>query len=143
MSLAIYKTEGTDYPVGTDQASSFVIGKNRRGNFTLTHKLYIASTSANTWHSNILIQTTTTSAINILDGSQGYGIKVYSGVLEPSNRTWDNIAYGNNVRINNIGTSGTADNTYRPLWVYTDVPSNTELGIYPFDILITSIEHPI
>lgn len=143
MSLNIFKTNDTSYAVGTDQESSFVIARNRKSNYPLVKKLYLASTSTNTWHSNIRVYGTTTSSLNVIDGSEGYGLKLYYGSLEPSTRLWDQISYGNTAMINNVGTSGTADNNMYPLWVCMYVPSNSELGLYPFDLVITSVEHPV
>lgn len=143
MSINVYKIEDTSYVVGTDQESSFVIAKNRKSNFSLVKKLYISSTSTDTWHSNITIFGSSTGAVNVVDGSQDFGLKLYYGSLEPSDKLWNNISYGNTARINNLGTSGSPDNSFYPLWLYIYSPSSVDLGIYPFDLIINSVEHPV
>ena len=143
MSIKIFKNQSTNTLVGQSNNDGLIIPKNRRGNFAVVTQAYIASTSTNTWHSNVQIYATNTSGLNVVDGSQGYGVKIYTGSLHPTERLWDDLPYGNKLRINNIGTSGDSDNTYRSLWIYTDIPSNSELGIYPFEIVIKSVEHPV
>lgn len=143
MSIKLLKDESISNIVGTSSADSLIIPKNRKSNFATVKLAYISNTSTNTWHSNISIYATSTSAIDVTNGSNGYGVKLYSGSLEPSNEFWDNLNYNNKVRINNIGTDGTADNNYYPLYIYTDVPSNSEIGIHRFQIVINSMEHSI
>lgn len=143
MSLKLYQAQSTNYLIGTSQSDSLIQGHNRRGNFPTIQEVYIQSTSTSEWYSNIEIYTTSTSGDDYYSGAAGFGVKLYYGVLQPSYKVWDQIPFGNREYISNIGTNGDPDLSYKSLWIYSHTPTNAEEGLYNFNIVIKSAQHPV
>jgi len=100
----------------------------------LTKQLYVRNNDASKWFSNIIVK-----PVDLVDASPygdvvytetGWGIKLSSGEAEPSVQEWDDIEWGKEITVANIGSNSGSDITsYIPIWYLENCPPNSEAQI--------------
>jgi len=101
---------------------------------TQTVQLYIRNSDATKWFSVIRIQ-----PVDLVDAEPygdiiytetGWGVKLSTGAVEPTLSEWEDIEWGNEINIGNVGATGVPDvATYSPLWYLITCPPNTDAKI--------------
>lgn len=143
MSLQIYEQASTDYLVGTQVSDALLCGYNKRSQGLQVKQVYIGNTDPTVWYSNIEIFATHTGAENYWSGANGFGVKMYMGVLEPNHDVWNATPYGNRLYQSTWGTVGEPVLGYKRLWVAYDAPLDAKEGLYPFNIFVKCMKHAI
>ncbi len=79
---------------------------------------YYLGNDVDTSHTDITIIPTPNPAKDIISGEDGYSIKLYAGITQPTEQQWNTIAAGNEIVMDNI-----PDNlTFVPFWIRIEVP---------------------
>lgn len=141
--LQIYKDDSTDYPVGNTDEEALIVGKNKKGLFRTIKKVYLGHDDNTKWYSDIRIYCTSQGSMDLINGQDGYSVKLYSGTLTPSDYLWERIHPGNQVVISQIGESGNPDLNFKPLYITFESPSDAYTGIYDFEIVIEALERAV
>jgi hypothetical protein len=100
----------------------------------VTTQLYLRNDDAAKWFSNIIVQ-----PVDLVDpdpygdiaySETGWGIKLSAGAAEPTSGEWEDIDWGNQINMSDIGSDLAADTTtYFPLWHLVTCPPNTEAQV--------------
>jgi hypothetical protein len=116
---------------GLDPLSSVHDGK--KGS-CLTRQLYLRNDDFSKWFSNIIIK-----PVDLVDASPygeiiysetGWGIKLSPETSEPSTQEWNDIDWGAQITLADIGSDSVADTTsYIPFWHLENCPPNTEAQV--------------
>ena len=125
----------------TDQ-NSIVSGHNRRAFIPDIRKLYVRNDDVTKWVSDITVQATSTG-IDLINGTNGFGFKFFWGDIEPTNRVWQNIGYNNPINVSNIGTTLQADTSFHPFWMNVSVSPIVDVGLYEAKLVANYIEHAV
>ena len=101
---------------------------------TKTVTVYLRNDDATKWFSNIKI-----SPLDLIDAEPygdiiysetGWGVKLYPGSVEPTSGEWDDIDWGDQITMANVGASGAGDTaTYYPFWYLITCPPNTDAKV--------------
>lgn len=136
MALGIYKLiTGTSYSsYSSDGSGDSPISSLHDGRTTgdQTLQLFLRNDDLNVYYTNIVISCVQTDAgTEYLDNStSGWGIKLRSGVSEPTQEEWDITDWNNQLSMSNIGTSTDGDTTtYAPFWYLIQHPAQIPADI--------------
>jgi len=101
---------------------------------TQTAQVYLRNDDASKWFSNIVI-----ASVDLVDANPygdviytetGWGVKLSPGSEEPTSSEWNDIAWGNEIDMGDIGSDDGADTaTYYPFWYLITCPPNTNAVI--------------
>ena len=99
-----------------------------------TKQLFVKNDDSTLWYSNIVI-----SPIDLVDPNPygdiiytetGWGVKLSSGEDEPSESEWDDIRWGEEIVIEDIGSDSSGDSVYYyPFWYLITCPPNTNAKV--------------
>lgn len=138
MSIKMYYKDENDQFVEVSQSGVEISGAlpvstthNGKDGDIQTVQLYLKNSSAVKWYSNIVI-----TPIDVVDANPygdviytetGWGVKLSSGATEPSSGEWEDIIWGEEINMDNIGTESLADtSTYFPFWYLITCPPNED-----------------
>jgi hypothetical protein len=105
-------------------------------------KLYVRNDDVTKWASNINLQATSTG-LDVVSGTNGFGFKFFLGDIEPTDRVWQNIGYNAPVSITNIGTTLSADTSFYPFWMRVEVSPIADVSLYEAKLIVSYIEHAV
>jgi len=101
---------------------------------TKTVQVYLRNDDSAKWFSNIIIK-----PVDLVDANPfgdiyytetGWGVKLNPGSEEPTLGEWDDIAWGKEIDMEDIGSDDLADTTtYYPFWFLITCPPNTNATI--------------
>lgn len=101
---------------------------------TQTVQLYIRNDDDTKWYSNIII-----TPVDLVDAEPygdvvhsetGWGVKLSKGATEPTSGQWDDIAWGNSVTMDDVGSDSAGDiNTYYSFWYLISCPPNIDAQV--------------
>lgn len=124
-SVYVEVTEDDDI---TDPVHTIHDGKN--GDVKTTALYLHNDGSSALWYSNIIIE-----PYDLVDGDTyddtsyldtGWGVKLSQGGTEPTETEWNDIEWGAEISMSNIGSDSLADvATYYPFWYLITCPPNT------------------
>ena len=99
-----------------------------------TVQVYLRNDDSSLWFSNIIIK-----PIDLVDANPygdiaytetGWGVKLSPGSEEPTESEWDDINWGNQIDMSNIGSDGSYNiTTYYPFWYLITCPPNTDAKV--------------
>ena len=101
---------------------------------TQTVQVYIRNNDSSKWFSNIIIKPVDLIDANpygdIIYTETGWGVKLNNGSEEPTQSEWEDIEWGNEINVDDIGTNLLANTTaYYPFWFLITCPPNTNAKI--------------
>ena len=126
-------SEGSYVQISTDDDTSSMLTTIHDGNriTTRTIQLYARNDDALVWYSNIRIL-----PVDLVDANPygdvgynetGWGVKLSSNELELTESEWEDINWGEEISIENIGSDLSADTaTYFPFWYLISSPPNID-----------------
>jgi hypothetical protein len=133
MTLGLYyrNTSGSYVAVSTapDLSSPITTTHDGKNGDVKTVLLYIRNDNAALWYSNIRIRPIDTLEAypygDVIFTETGWGIKLSSGGTAPTASEWDDILWGNELSMDNIGTNSLGNTTtYYPFYYYIVSPPN-------------------
>jgi len=130
MGLGVYDGEGTQF---TEEGSQVTpITTTHRGNEgeSVELLLYLKNNDSNQWFSDITIKSIDTSLPDdtLGDKGTGWGIKLFQGAEQPSATKWASIRYGNNIKMDDVGSLGSPDtSTLLPFWYKITSPPEEDV----------------
>lgn len=97
-------------------------------------QLYINNDDASKWFSNIIINPIDTIDANpygdVGYDETGWGVKLSESINEPSESEWEDIHWGEQIDILNVGSESAPDiTTYLPFWYLETCPPNEDAKI--------------
>lgn len=138
MGLAVYYKDENDQFVEASTDSDFeypivTTHDGKKGDIK-TIQLYMRNDDAAKWFSNIIVLPVDTVGANpdgdVIYTETGWGVKLSQGASEPASGEWDDITYGAQISMDDIGSDGGSDTTtYFPLWYYITCPPNEDVAI--------------
>lgn len=140
--IRIYTSQDVGQFLDQTTARTLVSSHNRRAFVPDIQKLYYRNDDPLKWMSNIKIQATS-SSIDIVSGTNGFGVKFFQGDQEPSDRVWDKLNYNQPIQVNNLGTSAAPDTSFYPFWVRVEVSPITDVKLYQASFLSSYVEHAV
>ncbi len=138
--LKLYTAQEVDSYLDNTDARALVSGHNRRLLSPDIRQLFLRNDDAGKWHSDIVIRPVSVGP-DVTSGANGFGVKLYWGSLEPTERIWSSISWGNEIRIPSIGKVGEADQAYKPLWIRVAVAPVVDIGLYEATLEMDYVEH--
>ena len=136
MSLKLYyKDSGDSYVAassGDTMTSPITTTHDGKNGDTKVTCLYLHNDGSSTkWYSNIAIRPRDLQIVNsysdISYDDTGWGIKLSSSATEPTDSEWEDIDWGNEISMSNVGSdSGSNVATYYPFWYLITCPPNTD-----------------
>lgn len=132
MALFLYYKDENDQFVEVTSSTSIDTVHDGQSGDVKTIQLYLRNDSATVWYSDIIISPVDTVEANpygdIIYRETGWGIKLSEGAIEPSVGEWEDIEWGEQIEMPNIGNSSTGDNqTYYPFWYLITCPPNEDV----------------
>jgi hypothetical protein len=138
MTLSLYYKNENDQFIavssGDDISSPITTIHNGKTGDIKTMQLFLRNDDATKWFSNIIIK-----PIDLVDANPngdiyysetGWGVKLSSGSSEPSTGEWEEIIWGEQISMDDIGEDAGADTTtYFPFWYYITCPPNEDVSI--------------
>jgi hypothetical protein len=140
--IKIYREPNISSVADLTDANALVSGHNRRRFLPEIRKLYLRNDNVLTWASNLVLQATSTG-LDIVNGTNGFGFKFSYGDLEPTDRVWQNTGYNAPILLNNIGTAMAPDTSFKPFWMRIEVSPYVDVSIYEARLLVSYVEHSI
>ena len=128
MALAVYKRIGASYlSYSSDGSGDSPISTLHDGRTTGIQvvQLFLRNDNASVYYTTITIRCTQpVSATDYLDNTDGWGVKLRSGVSEPTQEEWAITDWNNTMTMANLGTVDDGDiATYAPFWYLIQSPS--------------------
>lgn len=145
MGLKLYYKDSDDAFVeissGSDLASPVTTVHDGRLGDVITKQLYLRNDDSAKWFSTVSIAPFDSEDANpygdIGYTETGWGVKLSKGADEPSSNQWEDIDWGAQISMDNIGSDLGADTAvYYPLWYYITCPPNTNAQVKT-DIMLT------
>lgn len=136
MGLAVYykdeddqfqrTTEDFDIPIST-------VHDGKTGDIK-TVQLYLRNDDKTKWFSNVLAEPVdlenTGSFDDVAYTETGWGVKLNAGAVEPTTGEWDDLGWGEQISLSNVGSASVYDTTtYQPFWYYITCPPNEDVKI--------------
>jgi hypothetical protein len=134
MTLSIYyKDENNQYVHVTSSYPIKTVHNGKDGDVK-TLQLYLRNDDNEKWYSNIIIKPIDLIGADpygdVVYRETGWGVKLSDGSAEPSNGEWEDIEWGEEISMSNIGSSSVADSTtYYPFWYLITCPPNEDVKI--------------
>lgn len=137
MGLGLYYKENDEFKAITDSGDLTqplqTIHDGKSGD-TQTVQVYLRNDSVSKWFSNIKIKPVDLEDANpygdIIYSETGWGVKLSAGSEEPTESEWDDIEWGNEIDMGDIGSDDAADTAaYYPFWYLITCPPNTDAKI--------------
>lgn len=98
---------------------------------TKSVRYYVRNDESNKSYSGISLQPVLLEGTNIINGTDGFGWKLYAGDTQPLEEQWSLTSYANSITIPDIGSAILADvNTYEPFWLRISVPTGASIRSY-------------
>lgn len=94
-------------------------------------KLFIKNENNQRYFTGISIQARPEEKVKVgdLDYPEAYiGYKLFFKENQPSKSEWASVLSGNKMHIENIGTTDTADLSYKPFWIQVSIPEGVRIG---------------
>lgn len=133
MGLGIYFKDSdgnwSKATIGTDKTNPITTTHDGKDGDTKTITLYLRNDDSSKWYSNVTI-----TPVDRIDANPygdvgydetGWGVKLNKGGTEPTQGEWNDIDWGSNISMDNIGSNSAADTaTYYPFWYLITCPPN-------------------
>ena len=137
MGLKLYYKENDQFveiTSGSDLTNPLIVVHNGKTGDVVTKQLYVRNDDVAKWFSNVDVKPLDLVEANpygdIAFSETGWGIKLSSGAEEPSLGEWEDIAWGNEISMGDIGSDLGADiTTYFPLWYLETCPPNMDAQV--------------
>lgn len=98
---------------------------------TKSVRYYVRNDESDKSYSSISLQPVLLEGTNIINGTDGFGWKLYAGDTQPLEEQWSLVSYANSIVIPDIGSAILADvNTYEPFWLRISVPAGASIQSY-------------
>jgi hypothetical protein len=128
--------------IGNDISSPIDTVHDGKMGTTTSVLLYLRNNDSSKYYTNIRIFPTdleeTNSYSDVMYDETGWGVKLSAGGTEPSEAEWENIDWGNEIQMSNIGTSSVGNTTtYYPFWYLISSPPNLDAQA-KIDIALTT-----
>ena len=133
--LSIYykNSEGSYIEVsrGQDLSSPVVTTHNGQNSVVITVPLYLRNNESTKWYSAIKIFPLDLEDANpygdISFDETGWGVKLSVGGTEPTTAEWEDINWGEEISMENVGSDSLGDTTtYFPFYYLITSPPNTD-----------------
>ena len=100
----------------------------------VTKQLYLRNDDSAKWYSNIIVKPVDTVGADpygdVAYNETGWGVKLSDQENEPSVFEWDDINWGQEIDMLDIGSDSLADTTtYYPFWYLESCPPNEDVKI--------------
>jgi hypothetical protein len=116
---------------GDDTSDPVVTTHDGKNGDVKTTDLYLRNDDSAKWYSNIVVL-----PVDLVDANPygdvnysetGWGVKLSSGGTEPTEAEWDDVTWGRQISMSDIGSNSSADTTtYYPFWYLISCPPNTD-----------------
>jgi hypothetical protein len=134
MGLGIYfevNSVKVEASTGDDISSPIMTSHNGKNGDSQSLCLYLRNDDAAKWFSNIIVRPIDTVDANpygdINYNETGWGVKMHKGGEEPSRAEWEDIDWGNQILLDDVGSDSAEDTTtYFPFWYLISCPPNTD-----------------
>ena len=137
MGLLLYFKENDEYEQIThsgDLTNPLSTVHDGKNGDTQTIQVYLRNDDITKWFSNIRIKPVDLIDANpygdIIYTETGWGVKLSQGSSSPSESEWEDIEWGNEISMDDIGTELLGNtNTYYSFWYLITCPPNTDAKI--------------
>ena len=137
MGLDLYYKEDDEFVLITkdnDKTNPLVTIHDGKIGDTLTVCVYLRNDDATKWFSNIRIQPADLEDANpygdVIYSETGWGVKLNAGANEPSQGQWEDLPWGNTIKMGDVGSDVLGDiATYYPFWYLITCPPNTDAKV--------------
>lgn len=137
MALKLYYKENDQFvEISSDSAFTNPLVSTHDGKTgdIITTQLFLRNDDSAKWYSNVTIQPyDLTSEVDKDDTdyeSTGWGVKLSEGADEPTLAMWDDIDWGEQIDMSDVGSDIAADtSTYAPFWRLISCPPNTDAQV--------------
>jgi hypothetical protein len=120
MALSLYYKNDQDQFVEVTDTTPITTIHNGRTGDKKTIQLFIRNDDETRWFSNIIVKPE-----NVTYEITGWGVKLYPGDSCPSVSLWEDITWGSQIDIEDIGSDEAADTSlYSSFWYYITCPPN-------------------
>jgi len=132
MSIKMYYKEDdafVEVTSGDDTTNPVTTTHDGKNGDTRTVCLYLRNDDDTKWYSNIIVK-----AVDLVDAEPygdviysetGWGVKMSEGGIEPTETEWEDLTWGEEVDMPDIGSDGSDDTTtYFPFWYLISCPPN-------------------
>ncbi len=119
MALQIYPAASHNSPFSQAGANTSPVRFSVDGRIgAVIERLYYLANENNTSFTSVTLQPIASVANDIVNGEDGYSVKLKAGSAQPTAQEWDTIEEGNEVAMANIPN----DQTFLPFWIRVEVP---------------------
>ena len=125
MAIKVYSKPSVDSALSSygEQTNPFLITFDGRVGGARETKLYVRNDNLDRYYTGIIIQPYDLGETSIVDGTDEYSWKLYSGDQDPPIEYWIRLEPGNEISLDDIGSSTQGDiSTYLPFWVRVEIP---------------------
>jgi hypothetical protein len=137
MGLRLYHKEDDIFYLITssgDLTQPLVTNHDGKTGDTQSTLVYLRNDDVSKWFSNIVIRPIDLVDANpygdIIFTETGWGIKLSAGSDEPSLGEWEDIIWGAEINMEDVGNDSLADTTtYYPFWFLITCPPNTDAKV--------------
>jgi len=120
--LGLYESAdaATQISENGDQTNPFSITAEGTNSNTIDTKIYVRNDDATKGYTNVIVQPYYSGGGNSkVSGQYGWGWKLYSSDVQPTESQWSSVDYGNILSFGSIITTG-----FTPFWVRITMPPN-------------------
>ena len=123
MGLGIYALPDVDakFSSGGLNTSPMRFSVDGRIGDKIERLYYVRNDDATKTYTNVAVSIIPSPVIDIVNGDDGYGIKLKVGSAQPTEQEWDSILLGNTISINGGNVGSTA--IFHPFWVRIEIPA--------------------
>ena len=135
MGLLVYYKDDDDQFVevssDTDLNSPITTVHDGKKGDVKTVQLFLRNDDAALWFSNIRVVPVDILGDNdIYYTETGWGVKLSPGDVEPTEGEWDDIDWGEEIEMEDVGSDSAEDTTtYYPFWYLITCPPNEDVAI--------------
>lgn len=142
MGLAIYETndENTAFSLNGANTAPIRFSADGRTGRVIEKLYYVRNDNNLKSYTSISLSFSPNIANDVVNGEDGFSMKLKAGSTQPSSQEWDLLDHGNTITISNIVDT----QTYSPFWIRMVIPAGAPVQtVSNMSVRITATENVI